>query len=176
MSSRSVMSSSTGRAAIAASLLAAAALAMPAPAMADRGGHRGHGYGYGYGHVHGHGGGHHWNGGPRIGVYVPAPVYRPHHYAPPRVYYAPPPVYHAPRVIHSAPLVYVPPVVYSARSYPPPVYVERNDLAAIPPAPAPVADTASWFFCADSNTYYPYVTQCATPWERVVPTPPSAGR
>jgi hypothetical protein len=170
------MSSSTGRAAIAASLLAAAALAMPAPAMADRGGHRGHGYGYGYGHVHGHGGGHHWNGGPRIGVYVPAPVYRPHHYAPPRVYYAPPPVYHAPRVIHSAPLVYVPPVVYSARSYPPPVYVERNDLAAIPPAPAPVADTASWFFCADSNTYYPYVTQCATPWERVVPTPPSAGR
>jgi hypothetical protein len=174
------MSSSTGRAAIAASLLAAAALAMPAPAMADRGGHRGHGYGYGYGygygHVHGHGGGHHWNGGPRIGVYVPAPVYRPHRYAPPRVYYAPPPVYHAPRVIHSAPLVYVPPVVYSARSYPPPVYVERNDLAAIPPAPAPVADTASWFFCADSNTYYPYVTQCATPWERVVPTPPSAGR
>jgi hypothetical protein len=168
------MSSSTGRAAIAASLLAAAALAMPAPAMADRGGHRGHGYGYG--HVHGHGGGHHWNGGPRIGVYVPAPVYRPHHYAPPRVYYAPPPVYHAPRVIHSAPLVYVPPVVYSARSYPPPVYVERNDLAVIPPAPAPVADTASWFFCADSNTYYPYVTQCATPWERVVPTPPSAGR
>ena len=174
MSSRSVMSSSPGRAAIAASLLAAAALAMPAPAMADRGGHRGHGYGYG--HVHGHGGGHHWNGGPRIGVYLPAPVYRPHHYAPPRVYYAPPPVYHAPRVIHSAPLVYVPPVVYSARSYPPPVYVERNDLAAIPPAPAPVADTASWFFCADSNTYYPYVTQCATPWERVVPTPPSAGR
>jgi hypothetical protein len=166
------MSSSTGRAAIAASLLAAAALAMPAPAMADRGGHRGHGYG----HVHSHGGGHHWNGGPRIGVYVPAPVYRPHHYAPPRVYYAPPPAYHAPRVIHSAPLVYVPPVVHSARSYPPPVYVERNDLAAIPPAPAPVADTASWFFCADSNTYYPYVTQCATPWERVVPTPPSAGR
>ena len=174
MSSRSVMSSSPGRAAIAAALLAAAALAMPAPAMADRGGHRGHGYG----HVHGHGGGHHWNGGPRIGVYVPAPVYRPHHYAPPRVYYAPPPVYYAPRVIHSAPLVYVPPVVHSSRSYAPPVYVERNDLAAIPPAPAPapVADTAFWFFCADSNTYYPYVTQCATPWERVVPTPPSAGR
>jgi hypothetical protein len=92
------------------------------------------------------------------------------------VYYAPPPVYHAPRVIHSAPLVYVPQVVHLSRSYAPPVYVERNDLAAIPPAPAPVADTASWFFCADSNTYYPYVTQCATPWERVVPTPPSAGR
>ena len=174
MSSRSVMSSSPGRAAIAASLLAAAALAMPAPAIADRGGHRGHGYG----HVHGHGGGHHWNGGPRIGVYVPAPVYRPNHYAPPRVYYAPPPVYYAPRVIHSAPLVYVPPVVHSSRSYAPPVYVERNDLGAVPPAPVPasVADTASWFFCADSNTYYPYVTQCATPWERVVPTPPSAGR
>ncbi len=170
MSSRSIRSSSPGRAAIAASLLAAAALAMPAPAMADRGGHRGHGYG------HGHGGGHHWNGGPRIGVYVPAPVYRPHYYAPPRGYYAPPPVYHAPRLIHSAPLVYVPPVVYSSRNHAPPVYVERNDLGAAPPAPAPAADTAFWFFCADSNTYYPYVTQCVTPWERVVPTPPSAGR
>ena len=172
MSSRSVMSSSPGRAAIAASLLAVAALAMPAPVMADRGGHRGHGYG----HVHGHGGGHHWNGGPRIGVYLPAPVYRPHHYAPPRVYYAPPPVYHAPRVIHSAPLVYVPPVVYSARNYPPPVYVERNDLATIPPAPAPVADTASWFFCADSNTYYPYVRECASPWQRVPAQPATSPR
>lgn len=170
MSSRSIMSSNPGRAAIAASLLAAAALAMPAPAMADRGGHRGHGYG------HGHGGGYHWSGGPRIGVYVPAPVYRPHYYVPPRVYYAPPPVYHAPRLFHPAPLVYVPPVVHSSRSYAPPVYVERNDLGAAHPAPAPVADTAFWFFCADSNTYYPYVTQCATPWERVVPTPPSAGR
>ena len=160
-----------------AAATALAVIAAPVSAFADdhrRGGHGGHGYGYG--HVHGHGGGHHWNGGPRIGVYLPAPVYRPHHYAPPRVYYAPPPVYHAPRVIHSAPLVYVPQVVHLSRSYAPPVYVERNDHAAIPPAPAPVADTASWFFCADSNTYYPYVTQCATPWERVVPTPPSAGR
>ena len=166
MSSRSIMSSSPGRVAIAASLLAAAALAMPAPAMADRGGHRGHGYG------HGHGGGHHWNGGPRIGVYVPAPVYRPHFYAPPAVYYAPRVIYPAPQV------VYVPPLVHSPRVYAPPVYVERNDVAAIPSeqTPAPAADTAVWFFCADSNTYYPYVRECASPWQRVPAQPSTAPR
>ncbi|MDH3319437.1 MAG: hypothetical protein OEO84_07070 [Betaproteobacteria bacterium] len=29
-----------------------------------------------------------------------------------------------------------------------------------------------WYFCADSKTYYPYVKQCASPWQRVVPHSP----
>ncbi len=164
MSVRSDLSSTRGPAALAALLLAASALALPAPALADRW-HRGHGHGNA--HWHGH-------GGPRVSIYLGAPIYhRPHYVAPP-VYYAPP-IYHAPRVIYSEPLVYSPPVVHVPRVHSPPVYVERNDLSVAPPAPAPEA-SGFWFFCADSNTYYPYVTQCATPWERVSPTPPSAGR
>jgi hypothetical protein len=29
-----------------------------------------------------------------------------------------------------------------------------------------------WYFCPDSKTYYPYVKQCASPWQRVVPHSP----
>lgn len=28
-----------------------------------------------------------------------------------------------------------------------------------------------WYFCPDSNTYYPYVNRCASPWHRVAPQP-----
>jgi hypothetical protein len=28
-----------------------------------------------------------------------------------------------------------------------------------------------WYFCPDSETYYPYVKQCASPWHRVAPQP-----
>ncbi len=170
----------TGRLAMAALLLAAAGLAAPGTALADRG-HRHHGHGHGHGH-----------GGPRVSIHLSTPAYRPHVYAPPRVYHAPP-VYHAPRVIYAPPVVHAPPVVYSSGVYSsqvyssrvysppvmvervPPVYVERNDIATAPP-PVEVAAGGSWFFCADSNTYYPYVTHCASPWERVTPTPPTAGR
>jgi hypothetical protein len=96
---------------------------------------------------------------------------------------------YAPPVVVPAPLAWVPPVVHAPRVYvPPTVYVERTDLdgaAVLPapaPAPAPIATPVPegtgghWFFCADSNTYYPYVTQCASPWQRVVPTPPGVSR
>lgn len=29
-----------------------------------------------------------------------------------------------------------------------------------------------WYFCPDSKTYYPYVKQCSSPWQRVVPDSP----
>ncbi len=29
-----------------------------------------------------------------------------------------------------------------------------------------------WYFCPDSKTYYPYVKQCSSPWQRVVPHSP----
>ena len=28
-----------------------------------------------------------------------------------------------------------------------------------------------WYYCPDSQTYYPYVKQCASPWHRVAPQP-----
>lgn len=170
-------------AAAAALVMAAAALTASSSALADRG-HWRHGYGGS--------GGHYWHGGPRVSIQLGAPLYPSWHYAPPR-YYAPPPVYYAPRVVVPAPLVWVPPVVHAPRVYvPPTVYVERTDLDGVVPVPAPVPAPApapavappgpspeasgSWFFCADSNTYYPYVIQCATPWQRVVPTPPGVSR
>ena len=174
MLARVNLSTTRGPAATAALILATAALAMSTAAHADRGHWR-----------HGHGGssGYHAPGGPRVSIHFSTPGYRAWHHAGPR-YYAPPPVYYAPRVVVPAPLVWVPPVVHAPRVYvPPTVYVERTDLEGVAPAPVPAPAAAPaleaaghWFFCADSNTYYPYVTQCATPWQRVVPTPPGVPR
>jgi len=68
----------------------------------------------------------------------------------PRVFVAPP------LVVAPAPLVVTPPPVVPA----PP-------LAAV----GPQAPPASWYYCADSNAYYPYVTQCPSGWVAVAPTP-----
>ena len=48
----------------------------------------------------------------------------------------------------------------------PTVYVEKD---------ADGVERASdhyWYFCPDSDTYYPYVKECASPWHRVAPQPP----
>jgi hypothetical protein len=51
----------------------------------------------------------------------------------------------------------------------PVIYVERGDAE-----PAPAQDPSQyWYFCRDSNTYFPYVKECPTPWQRVVPHTPS---
>jgi len=84
-----------------------------------------------------------------VGIWfgVPAPVYYPY----PRYYY--------------------PPVVVS----PPPVYIEQPQAAAPAPSSPAQGSAAYWYYCRDSQTYYPYVQQCASPWEQVVPrsAPPS---
>ncbi|MCC7486581.1 MAG: hypothetical protein IT529_16540 [Burkholderiales bacterium] len=95
-----------------------------------------------------------------IGVGVPgywygAPYYRPYY----RPYYGYP-YYGYP---YYAPAVVVP----SA----PPVYIEQGQPA--PSAAAPAAPSeAYWYFCAESHAYYPYVKECAGPWQRVSPLPP----
>jgi hypothetical protein len=85
--------------------------------------------------------------GVRFGLNIGIPLFPPAYYYPPPVYYYPPPV-----------------VVQT----PPPVYIERREVAA--PAPAPAEQW--WYYCPDSKTYYPYVQQCASPWQRVSPHPP----
>ena len=75
---------------------------------------------------------------------VPLGWYQPWHYAPP-VYYYP-----------AAPIVVRPPA--------PTTYVERSDVVP--------EGTASWYFCRQSNGYYPYVKQCPGGWERVPARPP----
>jgi hypothetical protein len=65
----------------------------------------------------------------------------------------PPPYYYSPRVVVPAETV---------------IYVEKGDAEA-----APGEDPSQyWYFCRDSNTYFPYVKECPTPWQRVVPQPP----
>ncbi len=94
-------------------------------------------------------GGHHR--GPHIGVYFGGPLFSPFYY--PSTYYRSYP-----------PTVYVQPAA-------PTVYVERSDVQAAAPPPE-----SYWYYCPDSKTYYPHVSSCASPWQRVSPQPPSASR
>lgn len=49
--------------------------------------------------------------------------------------------------------------------YPAPTYIERPDEAAVPPE-------HWWYYCAESQRYYPYVKECPGGWQRVAPQPP----
>lgn len=83
-----------------------------------------------------------------VGVFIGAPLF----YSP--WYY---PAY------YPAPYYYYPPAVGVPAS--PPVYIEQGQAAAPDPQ-------AYWYYCRESQTYYPYVKECAGPWQRVVPQPP----
>lgn len=97
----------------------------------------------------------HHHHGARIGLFIGAPLI-PFYYYYPRYYTAP---------VYSP---YYPPAAMSSA----PVYVEQNAPAAEAAAPAQ-GSTSYWYYCRDSQTYYPYVQQCASPWQQVVPqTPP----
>jgi|SRR5687768_11982374 hypothetical protein len=120
------------------------------------------GWHHGHGHHRHWGGHHHHHGGVRFGFAIGVPAFGYGYYSP---YYAP----------YYAPYAY-PPVVAS-----PPVYAEQSDYVERSQAEAPAAEPrqgrqgrqgqGSWYFCRDSNAYYPYVKQCATEWERVAPRP-----
>lgn len=89
----------------------------------------------------------HGGGRVRFGVVIGAPLWWGYH---PWPYYAPYPPYE--RVIVERPG--------------PTVYVEKDAAGEERDA------DQYWYFCPDSKTYYPYVKQCASPWQRVVPHPP----
>ena len=78
------------------------------------------------------------------------------------------PVYPAPWYYAPAPYPYpyYPPVVTVPAQ--PPAYVERSDGQ---PAPSASPDDF-WYYCPDSQAYYPYVKTCANTWQRVSPRPP----
>jgi hypothetical protein len=81
----------------------------------------------------------------------------PWHYPPP-VYYYPP--YYAP---YYAPVVVQPPA--------PQVYIEQPQVPAAPPAPIAAAPVSYWYYCAAAKGYYPYVRECPSGWQRVLPRP-----
>lgn len=127
-------------------------------AMARGGGGGGHGGGGGGGHggySHGGGYGYGW-GGLALGIGL-ASLFWPRYYGGyyPQTYAYPDPAY----------------------SYPAPTaaYVEQGvPQAASPPAQAQLQlqPQGDWYFCANSNAYYPYVRECPAGWQRVPSTPP----
>jgi hypothetical protein len=137
------------------SLLVTAALlstmVVSGTALADRGG--GHFGGHGGGWHHGFGGVGAFLGGTIIAGALLAPWYYP------GPYYSPGPYYYAsyPTVVEVAPSA-------------PTVYMDQ------PRAVQPAASDAGswWYYCNESRGYYPYVRECASPWQRVSPTPPAS--
>jgi len=98
----------------------------------------------------------HHHRGARVGVYIGAPwVVAPWPYYYHRPYYYDP-YYYRPVVVREQPVVYV---------------EQQPSVAPAPPAPIPQAQPQQqyWYFCQDTQTYYPHVQTCATPWQRVMP-------
>jgi hypothetical protein len=72
--------------------------------------------------------------------------------------------WHAPWHYYYAPPVHYYPAPVVVQPASPPVYVERSDVVP--------EGASSWYFCRESNSYYPYVKQCPGGWQRV-PAQPS---
>ena len=55
--------------------------------------------------------------------------------------------------------------------YQPPVVMVEQPQAVVVPAPvappAPAAAPQYWYYCQNPQGYYPYVSQCASPWQKV---------
>jgi len=110
-----------------------------------------------YGH-----GGHGGYYGPRVGfgVYFGGPGYYGRGY----------PYYGLPYAYGYGPGYYYPPAVITVPSAPI-TYIEQPPVVQ----PAPQAQQAWWYYCTDSNAYYPWVKECASPWKRVAPVPSPQG-
>jgi hypothetical protein len=105
---------------------------------------------------HGHGHGH----GARFGFFIGAPAF----------WYGSPYYYNRYPYAYGAYPYYPQTVVVPSG---PTTYVEQDPVETAPPPSAPAPAASSWYYCRESNAYYPYVNQCAGPWERVSPRPPS---
>ena len=100
-------------------------------------------------------GGRHYHRGARVGVFIGAPLF---------------PYYYSPYAYGYPSYGYYPPAVVVPAQ--PPVYIEQGMApgAAAPSAAAPAqSQSPYWYYCQDTQTYYPYVQSCASPWQQVLP-------
>jgi len=60
--------------------------------------------------------------------------------------------------------------------YPVPIYPYPDPyhppVGRVPPAPPTPAPPLYWYYCPNPPGYYPYVAQCAAPWQRVQASAP----
>ena len=99
---------------------------------------------------------HHHHHGARLGFFVGAPLiaspwWHHNYYG-----YGPYPYYAPPVVVREEPTV----------------YIEQTAQPAPQPAPQAQAPQQYWYFCQNTQTYYPHVQTCASPWQRVIPHAP----
>jgi len=105
----------------------------------------------------------HWHGG--VGVYFGSPY--PFHAYPYAAY------------PYGYPYAYTPPPVIIAQPPEPQVYIEQGSGTTEPAQTTPPAASADdnaqnyWYFCEQSNAYYPYVKDCPAGWKQVTPSPPA---
>lgn len=112
--------------------------------------HGGYGHGGGYGHSRGYGHG----GGVGFGIALGIPLFGLGYYSNPYYSY---PAYAYPGPDYAYPGQAVAPSGgYAEQGYP-------------QAAPAPQQD---WYYCPNSNAYYPYVRECPGGWQRVPSQPP----
>lgn len=98
----------------------------------------------------------------RFGVFIGAPVLLSPFWLAPGPYYYSPPVVVRERVVVREPLVF-----YDEHGNPVP-----PDRPQSQQQPQPTAEAPTWFYCPDTQSYYPYVQTCASQWQRVMPHPP----
>ncbi|MCK7492142.1 MAG: hypothetical protein MZW92_11245 [Comamonadaceae bacterium] len=58
---------------------------------------------------------------------------------------------------------------YPYYAYPPAAYDPLPDYSSSATAQPP---SATWYYCREAKTYYPYVSECPGGWESVPATPP----
>ncbi|HSH86652.1 MAG TPA: hypothetical protein VK958_05305 [Methylophilus sp.] len=112
-----------------------------------------------------------WRGG-GVGVYIGGPY----------PFYAPPPAFaYSYGYPYAYPYAYSPPQVIVTQPPQPQVYIEQGNGNVAQPSQSTPAQTAPsaensqgyWYYCEQSDSYYPYVKECPAGWKQVTPTPPS---
>ncbi len=81
--------------------------------------------------------------------------------------------YPYPRPIYPYPNPYIPPTVVVEQ---PPVYVQQQPAPPAPAAAPAQPQSQNWYYCEQSNGYYPYVRECPGGWKTVPAEPPPAPR
>lgn len=96
----------------------------------------------------------HRGGRAHLGVMIGVPLGVPWYYPP--TYYYPP--YYPPLVVRPQPQ--------------PQVYIEQPQAPVAPVEPVASTPAYYWYYCAATQSYYPYVKDCEDGWQKVLPQPP----